>query len=66
MDDYTESRYGMILDRYINMVLEIDNRFYKYTVVDGVGWCKGCTTSIIYLYAYEPNISNRKNELKPV
>ena len=37
MDDYTESRYGMILDRYINTDLSIDNRFYKYTVVDGVG-----------------------------
>ena len=50
MDEYTKSRYYMILSRYLLMVLEID--FFKHVITWGDGPYKGCTDPMLYLIHY--------------
>ena len=65
MGDFTESRYDMILGRYILYVLVIYIKFYKCTIVSGIVAYKGWNAPIFYLNDYCFKLYNAEVEIDP-
>ena len=65
MGNYTESRYEIILGRYLLTDFKIDIKFSGYAIVGGVGLYKGYTAPMANLNYYKFDPSNGKTKIKP-